>query len=625
MRLPGILYLLGMAGVFLGERLIGGSDTSRYAFDVLGLLGIFAALGLMASGMGKAPANQKAAWRTGMVYGVVGLASLAVYALQLDTVLEMLAFADDETERTYQVVVNVVWSILWLAGTLPFLAVDRGLSVAPKSAVPRRISERAAGALSFALALAMLFPLNYVGTQTNERWDLGYFKTAQPGTSTLALADGLDEPVTAYAFFPSNSDVTAEVRTYLDLLNRGQLTVEYVDHALEPELAKEIKVRDNGYIAFVRGEGEDQQVERLKVGGDFDSAKRVLKKLDQEVRKSLLKVGRGKRIAYVTVGHGELFWKGGELPDDKINNLKKVLRAMNYRVKELGLAEGLQTGVPEDADMVMILGPKTPFEDAEVESLQAFVRAGGSLLVGVEPDGADLSPVLDMLGVKADQSRTLAHATKFVPRTRKTIDRVNLVTNKYSTHESVTTLSRNSQMLVTILAGAVPLEQSKDTILDGGKTTVTIRSLTETFADVDGDLEFDKKEGEETKTFSLAIASEGPAPEGTPTMDGEGQEVPPEFRALVVADATWISDAALVLDPQKGNFQLLMDTVAWLGREDSLAGTVNSENDVKIEHTKEGQGVWFYGTSFAVPLIFLLGGVGRIRLRRRKGSKGGGR
>lgn len=620
MRLPGILYLLGMALVFLGERLVGGEDTARYALDALGILGVLAALALVARDMGTAPPEQKGAWRTGLVYGAVGLASLGVYALQLDTVLEALAFAEDETERRYEVVIDVLWGILWLVGTLPFLAVDRGLAVAPKAAVPRRIAERAAGGLSFALAFALLFPVNFVASETNERWDLGYFKTAQPGTSTLALAEGLDEPVAIYAFFPSNSDVTSEVRTYLDQLDLGQLTVSYVDHALEGELAKELKVRDNGYIVFVRGEGEEQQVERLKVGTDFDSAKRTLKKLDQEVRESLLKVGRGKKIAYVTVGHGELFWKGGELPDDKINNLKKVLRALNYRVKELGLAEGLQSGVPEDADIVMILGPSTEFDESELASLRDYVERGGSLLVGLEPGGPDLSAVLAPLGVEADLSRTLAHETKFVPRTYKPADRVNLVTNKYSTHESVTTLARNSQMLVTILAGAVPLEQSKGTALEGAKTTVTVRSLTETFADEDGDLEHDKAEGEESKTWSLAIASEGPAPEGEPSLDADGNEVAPEFRAVVVADATWLSDAALILDPQKGNFQMVMDSVAWLGREDALAGTVNSENDVKIEHTKEGQGVWFYGTTFAVPLLFLAGGLGRIRMRRRNGG-----
>ena len=620
MRLPGILYLLGMALLFLGERLVGGEDLSRYTLDMLGLLGVLAALGLMARDMGSAPANQKAAWKTGLVYGGVGLASLGVYALQSDMVLDALAFAEDDTERKYEVAISVAWSILWLAGTLPFLAVDRGLSVAPKAAVPRRVAERAAGGLSFALAFAFLFPLNYLASETNERWDLGYFKTAQPGTSTLALADGVEEPVVIYAFFPSSSDVTAEIRTYLDLLDRGQVRVEYVDHALEPELAKELKVRDNGYLVFVRGEGEDQQIERLKVGTDFDSAKRTLKKLDQEVRENLLKVGRGKKTAYVTVGHGELFWKGGELPDDKINNLKKVLRALNYKVKELGLAEGLQTDVPEDADMVMILGPTTAFEESELKSLAAYVERGGALLVGLEPGGPDMSAVIGPLGVTADTTRTLAHETKFVPRTYKPVDRVNLITNKYSTHESVTTLSRNSQMLVTIFAGAVVLDTTKDDTLPGAKTTVTVRSLTETFADVDGDLNFDRTDGEETKTFSLAVASEGPAPKGTPTLDADGNEIAPQFRALVVADATWISDAALILDPQKGNFQLLMDTMAWLGREDALAGTVNSENDVKIEHTKEGQGVWFYGTTFAVPLMFLGLGLGRIRLRRRQGG-----
>ncbi len=621
MRLTGILYLLGMALVFLGERVIGGADPLRWTLVGTGLLAVVACFALYVRGMGNAETNQKPAWRLGMIYALVGVVALAVYALQSDTVVEALAFAEDDAERRYTTVISALWPILWLAGTLPLLAIDRALSVAPKAAVPSRVSLQALGALGFAFALAFLFPLNFLGSETNERWDLGYFKTAQAGTSTVALIDGLDEPMAAYAFFPVSSDVTAEVRTYLDPLDRGQLTVEYVDHALEPELAKELKVRDNGYIALVRGEGEDQQVERIKVGSDFDSARRTLKKLDQEFRKSLLKIARGKKVAYVTVGHGELYWKGGELPDDKINNLKKVLRALNYKVQELGLTEGLASQVPEDADLVMVLGPKSDFQPEELASLDEYRAAGGALLVALEPDGPDLAALLGPLGVSADTTRTLAHATQYIPRTNRVSDRTNLVTNKYGTHESVTTLSRNSRMLVTILAGAAVLEEDGDGLAAGAKTTVTIRSLTETFADEDGDLQHDKSAGELTKTFSLAIASEGPAPDGKPTLDADGNEVAAEFRAVVISDATWASDAALALDPQKGNFQLLMDSLAWLGREDGLAGTVNSEEDVKIEHTKEGQGIWFYGTTFALPFFFLLGGVGRIRMRRRRGSQ----
>jgi hypothetical protein len=49
---------------------------------------------------------------------------------------------------------------------------------------------------------------------------------------------------------------------------------------------------------------------------------------------------------------------------------------------------------------------------------------------------------------------------------------------------------------------------------------------------------------------------------------------------------------------------------------ESLTGTTENEEDVKIEHTKGGQATWFYLTVLCVPLLVLGAGAVRIRLRR---------
>ena len=85
---------------------------------------------------------------------------------------------------------------------------------------------------------------------------------------------------------------------------------------------------------------------------------------------------------------------------------------------------------------------------------------------------------------------------------------------------------------------------------------------------------------------------------------------------VVTADATWVSDFLLLQN--KGNAQMLIDSLAWLIADESSAGTVNDAKDVKIQPTKEGQGWIFYATTLLLPLgLFLLGAV-RIHLRRRK-------
>jgi hypothetical protein len=593
--------------LLLGERIFGGEDPTRYGLSGVGVLLAIVALATVFSKRSAASPEQRPAHTQSLVYGGLGVASLLVYALSLDTMVDAIGFSEDIAEARYSTVVTALWPIIWLAGTLPFLAVERSLAVSPLLVMPARVKEAAGGGLSMALALALLFPLNYLASEHNARWDFGYFKTASPGTSTQALVSGLDAKVRAYLFFPSNTDVREEVRTYFDQLSSPNLEILFVDHALEPELAKELKVRDNGSIVLARGEGDDLQTESVKVGTEFDKARRKLKKLDENVRESIIKLARDKRTIYFTVGHGEFYWDSDTDKLRKINSFKRVLTAMNFRVKDLGLTDGLATEVPEDADVVVVAGPTRPFLEEELASLNTYRVNGGAMWVLGEPGMSDLGPLLKPLGVSISSEFTLVSDQNIIPIFRAPQDRANLVTNKYSTHPAVTSLSRNSDELVFLTLGASP-------VVEEGKTsfrrTVAMRSLAEVWAD-DGDFELEAAANERRQTHNLLVATSGP---------GTGDEEGSEFRVLVMGDATWATDG--ILDPRRtpANIQLIADSIAWLAEDEALGGTVESEEDVKIEHSKEGQGWMFYGTAFIVPLGLLTLGAGRIRMRKKGGT-----
>lgn len=609
-----LAFLMGMALVFLGERIFGGESTWRYGLDAVGLLLVLGSLGLRLQGLSAASPDQKGPHRLGVIFGGLALLSLLVYGLATEGVVDALAFADEQGEDRYEVVITALWPILWLAGTLPMLAVDRVLAANPVVVVASRAKDAAMGALGFSLALSMLFPLNYLAHQTNERWDFGYFKTARPGTSTVSMVEGLQEPVAVYLFFPISSDVTEELRTYFDVLDQAggeNFVVSYVDHALEPDLTKELKIRSNGYIAIARGEADEQQVERIKLGEDFESARKKLKRLDEDFNKSLIKIARGKRVAYFTAGHGELQSDGDVDVLHKTSNLRKLLRALNYTVKELSLAEGLGNEIPEDASVLVVLGPESDLLPEEQAAIDSFRQKGGSLLVALEPGGPDLATVLSPLGLRFDPTVTLAHDAQFIPVTRRISDRANLVTNEYSTHGSVTTLSRNSSQLVFITPAAGLLEE----VPGGPKATVTIKALDKTFGDRNGDFEFNAAT-EERKKFPLAVAVSGAI--SVPGADWGDDRT--ESRSVVMADATWASDAALTLDANKANFQYVIDAMSWLSHDEGMSGTIQSEEDVKIEHAKDEQGWVFYGTAFILPAAFLGLGLGRLSVRRRRGN-----
>jgi hypothetical protein len=60
--------------------------------------------------------------------------------------------------------------------------------------------------------------------------------------------------------------------------------------------------------------------------------------------------------------------------------------------------------------------------------------------------------------------------------------------------------------------------------------------------------------------------------------------------------------------------------MGWLTQDPALTGETETEEDIKIQHTKEGEAMWFYGTSTLVPAVVFLFGMLRVRSRKVKGN-----
>ena len=598
MRGGVLLYIVGLGLTLLLSRLGGGPEDIVTQASAAGWLA--AILGLVLSLKGDATDEGTVAARRWVVScqlaGLVGLG--LVTALTLDRV----PAGDDG--RTV-VLVQVAAALLIGLSIVPLWTVERVRAASPVMLSTSRVKAAGQGGLSLGLALALLFPVNHLASANNVRWDHSYFKTASPGEVTLATIANLDEPIQAWLFFPTTSDVTQEVRTYFDQITHPNLEIRYVDQALETALAKDLRIQKNGAIALVRGSGDDKQIQRIRLGDELAKAERKLKKLDQDVSKALLKLATDPRQAYVTVGHGEMYWKksGDVLPARTIEGMKSELKRLNFKVSELGAAQGLASEVPEDAELVIVMGPTEAFLEEELVALDAYRQRGGALWVAMDPGGkADLGPLLEPIGLAYDGTAMLVGTTNVWVATRRVTDRYNIFTNKTSTHPSVTTLSRNSKTRALLTPLAAPLK-----VLDDAphKVEITVRSLAEVWLDTVPNVRFDGAI-EEKKGWPLSAAVTG----------GEDEQA---FRVLVTGDATWASD--LVLPLSMGNQEFLRDGLSWLVDEPSQSGTVNNESDVKIRHTK-GDDAWlFYGTTLVIPVALLGFGLLRVRSRRKDGER----
>jgi hypothetical protein len=596
-RFANAITLVGGFGfIFVGERLFG-DGAMHWPLTALGLVGVGLSLALRVRAWTSEPAGARQdAQRVALIAAAVSAASLGLYAWSTDAGVAMLGL-DEAAGARVSGVLGALFPIVLFGGLLPTLFVDRALADHPVLLPAAAPSRAAQSGLATALALSLLFPLNYVAHDADWQWelDMSYFRVTDLGTATRGVARSLPEPVVAYLYFDAGSDVGEKVEPYFRKLadaSEGLVTVERVDQALRPDLAEAHNIRENGYVVLARGD----DFQKFKIGTELDRARRELKKLDGTVQKHLLKLASDQRNVYFLTGHGEAGWRERENPGRKLAEFKRTLEDLNFKVDVLGVTEGSAVAIPEDAALLVVAAPELEILPEEEAAILAYLDRGGALLLMLDPGAARVPGLLSRLGVQAG-SEPIAHETAHAVLSRGIADRVLLATNRFGTHESVTTVSRNSTVAYLLMPTVVSVEATPDA--SGVEVTTLVRSPPDSWEEVDRD--FAKSATETSKVFDLAVAVEPSAGDG--------------FRALVIGDVSVFSDVAFA--SSRGNAAFADDAAKWLVGDEEIVGETQSEEDVEIRHTREGDVAFFWGTILGVPMLVLAMGAMFVNLRRR--------
>lgn len=688
------LFVGGLVLVYLGERVISTFESGHWAVTGAGLLAVLAATAARFVPTWQVGGERGRIERLLGVLSVVGVVGLAFYAASTDFGMGKLGLltAADQTRERAHALFTIAWVLLVSVSVIPMLFAEAALYPMRNAErmESRRVDAAAAAGLTVALAVAYGTLFVYSAAGTEMRADFSYFKTSDPSESTRKLIEGLNQPIRVVAFFPEVSPVRHEVEGYLKKLAKGakNLSIVIEDRYLSPTLAKEMKIVQDGVIVIQKGEAKRMVV----VGTEMKDAQKNLKTLDRDFQERVYKLLRERRNLYLTIGHGEINddQRGGEKQKGReAQILKQLLGKQNYTTKDLGPAQGLATDVPDDADIVMIVGPTQPFAPEEIAALDRYAKKGGKLLMALDPDAISTDEADTEAGAAAAASASaaegaqppappapsakpaaapsaapsaappapppsldelmgrgtvgtlealasivglqlspevLANDKQFARRRYNDSDRTLLVTNRFSSHASVSTLSRNSSRAAILVAGAGSLQRAQGST---AKVDVSLRAMSTTFSDGNRNYAFD--EGKEKRdaygiaaAVSQPVAGSAPPPPAPKKDDKAAKDIPVvatpnEMRAFVMSDADALSD--LVMSNFMSNQLLVIDALRWLGGEESFAGEVNTEEDVRIEHTQQADLVWFYGTIFGAPALVL--GLGIAWARRSRRSLGG--
>ncbi|NPA27088.1 MAG: GldG family protein [Chloroflexi bacterium] len=211
--------------------------------------------------------------------------------------------------------------------------------------------------------IGILGTINYLVSLYPKRWDLTENKSNTLAPEVQQLLDSLDTDVTAYAFYSAQADTTyaRELLEKFVLASNGKFSYKFIDPILQPGLAQKYGVTRDGTVVLVMGD----RTEQVTFLSESELANALARLLHPE-----------NLVVYFVTGHGEPDIEA--FGEQGLSMFKEELENKNYTVKTLALAAEKQ--VPEDAKVVVVVGPLQPFQEAELQALQDYLDQGGSVV-----------------------------------------------------------------------------------------------------------------------------------------------------------------------------------------------------------------------------------------------------
>ena len=318
---------------------------------------------------------------------------------------------------------------------------------------------------------------------------------------------------------------------------------------------------------------------------------------EQTLMAAIVHVTRpGRRRVYFLQGHGEHGIRDRNRRSGYSYAQVALIKEL-YEVEELRLGESQP--VPEDADALVIAGPRANLSASALRHVDAYLRSGGGVLVLLDP--GQTSNVIELLGrygVAVSSELVLDEENRLFAGDYLTL----LVPGRSTAHPIGAGLKEPplmSQVRPVTTAGTELTEAGLDLLM-------TSRSSWRT-----GDLSV---LGTGVGNYRPEADAPGPVSVGVSVLvRGRGEE---PGRLLVYGDSDFATNFFL---DYLGNRDLFLNSVNWLAEEDTLVASrppvqLPGVNQLFVS-ARQGRSVFWAGTVIQPAAILLLGII--VYMRRR--------
>ncbi len=473
-----------------------------------------------------------------------------------------------------------------------------------------------------AVVVGIVLMVNFIAARHPAKLDLTQNRMYTLSEGTRQVLRKIDQGVKITAFFPEGDPMGEMVRDLLKEYTRlsRRISVSFVDPDKNPSLAKEHEVTAYG-TSVVEAGGRSRKVMQYDLVEYSDQGQTAGFAGEQAFTRAIIGVLQEKeRPVYFLVGHDERdivkdYWQA-----------RSFLEGEGYTTRTLNLAT--EGRVPDDAELLVIAGPRKDLAPKEIDAVDGYVSRGGSIMVLAEPlprkgELANLKAMVGKWGVGLDDDVVIDPASHYFLDAGSPIPEA-----RY--HDITTKLITGN--LGCVMPRSRSLHEDKEARASGVSRAALLETSDKSWGETDlaaKQVSFDEKtdiRGPLVLAYAVeralgpkAGAKEAPgasAGGGTKGANGEtaAGSAGPRARMLVVGNASFLDDDVVKF---QGNIDFFMNSVGWLvGREESITIRAKAPSFNQVYLTDTQAKLVFYSTVVGLPLLFVAVGGG-IWLRRR--------
>lgn len=418
------------------------------------------------------------------------------------------------------------------------------------------------------LLLGFVIFAGVISQRHDWQWDVtqnGRHTLSQASRNVLREMPGAVS-VTAYATMQDAQlgDLRRPIRDFVARYQnlKPDLSLHFVDPAIQPELVRMAGVRVNGELVLSYGE-RSQHLTTLN---------------EQDFTNTLMRLARGhERLVMNVSGHGERRLGGGA-PHD-LGEFGRQLVYKGFRHEDTSLA--LVPDVPAGISVLLLTQPRTPLSPGEVDKIRRYVDRGGSLLWLLEPGPLQgMQPISEMLGLALTPGVVVdpaAHEAGFAPATA--------LAAQYGPHAVTARFD-----LVTLYPHARAVGVNDD---PGWRATPLIETSLRAWVE--------NGEADENSAFDEGQDVPGPVVIGW-TLEREREDI--RQRVAVIGSADFLANAIL---GNAGNLDLGINLFNWLAGDVNLI-TIQPKNtlDATLTISKTEAMMLASGFLLILPLAFFV-------------------